>query len=96
MKIDATTVQKIAKLARLQIKGEKAEAMEKDLSQILTWVEQLNEVNTNAVEPMFAVNLEEMPQREDIITDGGYVNDIVQANAPEAEFNMFVVPKVIE
>ena len=95
MQIDQKTVQKIAKLARLKIEGEQEKAMEHDLSQIMSWIEQLGEANTDNVEPMFAVNLEQMPERKDEITDGGYAEAIVK-NAHESEFNMFVVPKVVE
>lgn len=95
MRINQETVQKIAKLARLKIEDAKAEAMETDLNQILTWIEQLDQVTTDSVEPMFAVNLDKMPERADIINDGDQAEKIVQ-NAPEAEFNMFVVPKVVE
>lgn len=95
MTIDSLTVTKIAHLARLKIPPSEAESLIKDLNRILEWVEQLDEVNTENVEPMFSINLQQMRRRPDQVTDGNYAEAIV-ANAPESEFNMFAVPKVVE
>jgi aspartyl-tRNA(Asn)/glutamyl-tRNA(Gln) amidotransferase subunit C len=95
MQIDEKTVHKIAHLARLEIKEAQIQGVQQSLTQILNWVEQLNEVDTSKVEPLFSVHLHEMPQRQDVINDGNYV-DAILANAPEADLGMFAVPKVVE
>ena len=95
MSIDSKAVTKVAHLARLHITSGEADALIHELNGILAWVDQLNEVNTDNVEPMSSVNLEQMVRRPDLVTDGGFADAIV-ANAPESELNMFAVPKVIE
>ncbi len=95
MHIDEKTVRKIANLSRLNIKNEDIAHYQESLSQILSWVEQLSEVNTDGVEPLTSVHISEMPQRADIVNDGGQANCVL-ANAPEKDLNMFEVPKVVE
>ena len=95
MHIDTATVKRIAKLARLNIEQDQTKEVEKTLSQILTWVAQLDEIDAGTADPMSSVNLQKMPQREDRVTDGNQAEKVVR-NSPEAEFNMFVVPKVVE
>ena len=95
MHIDEKTVRKIAKLSRIQISDAEIPAQQEGLSKILTWVEQLGEVNTDNVEPLTSVHLTEMPIREDVVNDGNKVRCVL-ANAPEKELNMFTVPKVVE
>jgi aspartyl-tRNA(Asn)/glutamyl-tRNA(Gln) amidotransferase subunit C len=95
MQIDEKTVRKIARLARLQLTTPEVENMQNSLSQIFTWIEQLNEVDTQGIEPLFNVTLEQMPMQEDIVNDGNYVKAVL-ANAPEVALNMFSVPKVVE
>lgn len=95
MHIDEKAVRKNAHLARLQLEPEEIREMQVTLSRILDWVEQLNEVDTQNVEPLFNVTLEHMPMRKDEITEGGYVQEIL-ANAPEAALDMFAVNKVVE
>ncbi len=95
MTIDIKTVHKISKLARIKIEETNLEALKADLNHILRWVEQLSEVNTSNIQPLYNMSLENMPRREDQVTDGNYPEAIL-ANAPEAEFGMFVVPKVVE
>jgi len=95
MKIDRKAIDKISKLAHLQLSDEKSEALQRDLSQIFNWVEQLEEVDTDNIEPMFSVHLDQMPVQKDVVSDGDYSSSIV-ANAPEEDLNMFVVPKVVE
>jgi aspartyl-tRNA(Asn)/glutamyl-tRNA(Gln) amidotransferase subunit C len=95
MKIDDTMVRKIGHLARLEIKEADVHSYAQSLTQILTWVEQLGEVDTSAIEPQLSVHVPQMPERPDQITDGGYANAIL-SNAPDKNLNMFAVPKVVE
>lgn len=95
MQIDDKTIHKITHLARLEYDAAKSPQMIHDLTQILNWVEQLNEVDTNQVEPLFSIHLDEMPQRLDKVSDGLYAESIL-SNAPEKDLNMFAVPKVVE
>jgi aspartyl-tRNA(Asn)/glutamyl-tRNA(Gln) amidotransferase subunit C len=95
MQVDAATVRRIARLARIKVTGEEAKALEKELSGILDWVKQLDEVDTGSVEPMTRVIPMTLRQRPDVVTDGGIADDIV-ANAPASEDHFFVVPKVVE
>jgi aspartyl-tRNA(Asn)/glutamyl-tRNA(Gln) amidotransferase subunit C len=95
MQVDAATVQRIARLARIKVTAEEAKALEKELSGILDWVAQLDEVDTSKVEPMTRVIPMTLKKRADVVTDGGIANDII-ANAPAREDHFFVVPKVVE
>lgn len=95
MAIDAATVRKVARLARIAEPEEKLEPLAKELSGILNWIEQLNEVDTNGVEPMTTSVAMTLPMRDDVVTDGGDPAKVL-ANAPKAAKNFFVVPKVVE
>ena len=95
MKIDDATVHNIAHLARIKVNDAEAKTLEGELNGILQWVEQLNEVDTQGVEPMTCVIDMRPKMRVDEITDGGYPEDIVK-NAPEHAGAFFVVPKVVE
>lgn len=95
MQIDEKTVRHIARLARLKITGAEATSLEGELTSLLKWVEQLNEVDTEGVEPMSRVVAMKMKRREDKVTDGEIAADVV-SNAPMVEDNYFVVPKVVE
>lgn len=95
MEIDSNTVGKIAKLARLKLTDVQVERMQKELSHIMKWVEQLKEVDTRGIEPLTSQNLTSTSLRTDEITEGNQADKIV-SNAPEAQFEMFVVPKVVE
>lgn len=95
MQVDEATVRHIARLARIRITDEEANALEGELTAILQWVEQLSEVDTAGVEPMTRVVEMTMKKRADVVTDGGYPDDIFK-NAPMKENHYFVVPKVVE
>jgi len=95
MSVDTATVRRIAGLARIAVSDADAEALVPELNNILGWVEQLGEVDTDGVEPLHAVIPNTLRLRDDIVTDGG-VRDAVLANAPQAEHGFFAVPKVIE
>lgn len=95
MAIDKATVAKIATLARIKVPEEEQEALAAELSNILGWIEQLGEVETEGVPPMTSVVEAVLPVREDKVTDGGY-QDRVLANAPAAAHGFYTVPKVVE
>ncbi len=95
MRVDETTVRRIARLARIKISNEEAKGLVAELAGILSWVEQLGEVDTAAVEPMTRVVPIELKKRTDVVSDGGIADDIVK-NAPMVEDHFFVVPKVVE
>ena len=95
MAIDAATVRKVARLARIAEHEDKLEPLARELNGILNWIEQLNEVDTAGVEPMTTAIHTPLPMREDEVTDGGDPARIL-ANAPKAANNFFVVPKVVE
>jgi aspartyl-tRNA(Asn)/glutamyl-tRNA(Gln) amidotransferase subunit C len=95
MSVDTATVRHIAKLARIAVSDAEVEALVPELNNILTWVEQLQEVDVSGVEPMTAVIPNQLRLRDDIVTDGGKRDDVLK-NAPVAEHGFFAVPKVIE
>ena len=95
MSVDAATVKRIARLARIRIADEEVGKYQDELNQILGFVEQLSEVDVAGVEPMTSVTPMVLRRREDKITDGGYPEKIVK-NAPLSEDNFFEVPKVVE
>jgi aspartyl-tRNA(Asn)/glutamyl-tRNA(Gln) amidotransferase subunit C len=95
MSVDTKQVRHIAKLARIAMSDAEVEAMVPELNNILGWVEQLGEVNTEGVEPLTAVIDQKLRLREDAVTDGDRC-DAVLANAPEGQHGFFAVPKVIE
>jgi aspartyl-tRNA(Asn)/glutamyl-tRNA(Gln) amidotransferase subunit C len=95
MSVNRETVRRIAKLARLGLDEDQAAAMEAELNALLSWVEQLQEVNVEGVPPMTSVVEQRLKMREDVVTDGGYAADLMK-NAPLSEDNFFVVPKVVE
>ena len=95
MSVDKTTVAKIARLARIHVDETRQEAIADELNGILEWIAELDEVNTDNVEPLASVTGHSLPMREDIVTDGGYVDDVL-VNAPESASGFFVVPKVVE
>ena len=95
MSVDTKQVRHIAKLARIAMSDAEIEALVPELNNILNWVEQLGEVNTDGVEPLTAVIDNKLRLREDKVTDGDCRDDIL-ANAPAAHHGFFGVPKVIE
>ena len=95
MALDRATVAHIATLARIRLSEAELEPLAAELSQILDWVEQLNEVDTGAVTPMASVAASTLPMREDRVTDGN-CRDAILGNAPRTAKGFFAVPKVIE
>jgi aspartyl-tRNA(Asn)/glutamyl-tRNA(Gln) amidotransferase subunit C len=95
MAIDAVTVKKVASLARIREPEDRLEALADELNGILTWIEQLNEVDTEGVEPMTSAVATKLPMRDDVVSEPGDAARIL-ANAPKSERGFFVVPKVVE
>ncbi|NKB52189.1 MAG: Asp-tRNA(Asn)/Glu-tRNA(Gln) amidotransferase subunit GatC [Rhizobiaceae bacterium] len=95
MSVDTATVKRVAKLSRIAITDERAESMQSELNTILGFVEQLQEVDVEGVEPMTSVVDMVMRKRRDEISDGNKAEDVT-ANAPMSEDNFFMVPKVVE
>ena len=95
MSVSPEQVRHIARLARIAMSDEEIERLAPELNNILGWVEQLEEVNTDGVEPLTAVVPNTLRLREDKVTDGDCRDEIL-ANAPVAEHGFFAVPKVIE
>ncbi|HUC09656.1 MAG TPA: Asp-tRNA(Asn)/Glu-tRNA(Gln) amidotransferase subunit GatC [Stellaceae bacterium] len=95
MPLDRATVARIAALARIRLAEAELEPLAAELSQILDWVEQLNEVDTTAVAPMASVAASVLPMRADRVTDGD-CRDAILGNAPRTARGFFAVPKVIE
>jgi aspartyl-tRNA(Asn)/glutamyl-tRNA(Gln) amidotransferase subunit C len=95
MSVDHETVRRIARLARIAVAEEDVPHLQGELNAILAFVEQLNEVDVEGVEPMTSVTPMAMKKRHDVVNDGE-IADVVIANAPATEDHFFLVPKVVE
>lgn len=95
MTIDNATVTKIANLARIRVEEDEKPRYAAQIGGIMQWIEQLNAVNTDGVEPLASVMDIPLPLRADVVTDGDKQADIL-ANAPEAVSGFFAVPKIVE
>ena len=95
MSVTIEQVRHIARLARIAMSDEEIAALEPELNNILGWIEQLAEVDTDGVEPLTAVIDQKLRLREDAVTDGDRRDDVL-LNAPDAQHGFFAVPKVIE
>jgi aspartyl-tRNA(Asn)/glutamyl-tRNA(Gln) amidotransferase subunit C len=95
MSVDLATVRRIAHLARISVSEAEAPYLQNELNAILDFVEELNAVDVEGVEPMTSVLPMRMKKRVDEVTDG-YMVEKILANAPAREDGFFVVPKVIE
>lgn len=95
MSFDRKVVYNVANLARIRVAEENIDNLATELSAIIKWVEQLNEVDTYTVQAMNNVTNSTLPQRNDSVLDGGYPKDVL-ANAPESVDDYFTVPKVVE
>ncbi len=93
--VSADDVSKIARLARLHVAPDQRAAIAEDLNGILAWIEQLQEVDVDGVEPMTSAVDMRAPMRDDTVTAGG-IRDLVLANAPKKEDGFFVVPRSVE
>jgi aspartyl-tRNA(Asn)/glutamyl-tRNA(Gln) amidotransferase subunit C len=95
MALDIAAVAKIARLARIEVSESDKQHVAQEISGILQWVEQLNEVNTDGVPQMTSVSAVKLPWRKDVVTDGNQPEAVVK-NAPQSDYGCFVVPKVME
>lgn len=95
MAVDENTVKRIAFLARLKVEDNKLESTKDEFNKILDWMAELDEVDTNGVEPLVSVNEQVLRLREDEVTAGNQCEAVLK-NAPSAEFDYFSVPKVVE
>lgn len=95
MSIDQNTAAKVAKLARIKVEEDALPALAQEFNTILGFIEQLNEVDVDGVEPMTSVTPMRLKRREDVVTDGGMARTVM-SNAPDAREGFFAVPKVVE
>ncbi|MGE0224815.1 MAG: Asp-tRNA(Asn)/Glu-tRNA(Gln) amidotransferase subunit GatC [Acetobacteraceae bacterium] len=95
MSLDPATVRRIATLARIRVEEAEVETLRHELNGILGWIEQLNEVNVDGVEPLTGGARMALKMRDDVVTDGGYP-DKALSNAPERIGDFYAVPKVVE
>ena len=95
MSVNEQQVRHVAKLARLALGEAEIARMVPELNNILDWVEQLAEVDTDGVEPLTAVIDIPTRLRDDVVNDGN-IRDKILLNAPDAQHGFFAVPKVIE
>jgi aspartyl-tRNA(Asn)/glutamyl-tRNA(Gln) amidotransferase subunit C len=95
MAVDVNTVRRVARLARIYEPEARLESLAGELNTILGWIEMLNEVAVDGVEPMTSAVETTLPLRDDVVNDGGNATKIV-ANAPKSADGFFVVPKVVE
>ena len=95
MSIDLKTVKHISKLSRISIDDQKAKKLEKDLNSIFKWIEQLNQLNTDKVEPLTSVAETKLRLRKDQVLSKNLREDVLK-NSPKENKDYFVVPKVVE
>ncbi|GAB1364236.1 Asp-tRNA(Asn)/Glu-tRNA(Gln) amidotransferase subunit GatC [Rhodobacter sp.] len=95
MSIDIETARKVAKLARIRVEEAALPQLAEQLSGIVTFMEELNEVDVTGVEPMVSVTPMRLARRKDVVTDGNIQAQVLK-NAPEAREGFFAVPKVVE
>lgn len=95
MSIDIETAARVAHLARIKVEAEDLPALAQSFNDILGFIEQLNEVDVEGVEPMVSVTPMRLKRRQDGVTDGG-MQDKILSNAPDAREGFFAVPKVVE
>ena len=93
--IDEAAVKRIAHLSRLKITAQEAQSLKRELNGILAWVEALKAIPTDSIEPLTSTEAAVLNMREDKVTDGGCLADILK-NAPKSDDGFFLVPKVIE
>ena len=95
MSLDPATVRRIAKLARIRVEEDQLSQLQAELNGILGWIEQLNEVDVEGVEPLTGGAQMALRLRDDVVTDGG-ITEQVLANAPDRAGDFYAVPKVVE
>ncbi len=95
MSVSKADVSKVARLARIAVPDDRLEPLANELNGILSWIDQLNEVDVDGVDAMTSVVETTLPMRDDVIADGGIAQDVL-ANAPRASDGFFLAPKSVE
>ena len=95
MSIDENTAAKVAKLARIEVESQDLKALAKEFNDILGFIEQLNEVDVEGIEPMTSVTPQKLIRRSDNVTDGDKQTSVLN-NAPISREGFYAVPKVVE
>jgi aspartyl-tRNA(Asn)/glutamyl-tRNA(Gln) amidotransferase subunit C len=95
MSLDPATVRRITRLARIRVEESQLPQLQAELNGILGWIEQLNEVNVEGVEPLTGGAQMALKLRDDVVSDGGIAEQVL-ANAPDRAGEFFAVPKVVE
>ena len=95
MSIDKDTVKHISKLARISLDEKKVDSLSKDLTSIMRFIENLNKLNTDKIEPLTSIINASLNSRKDEVKDGK-IRDQILKNSPGKNEEFFVVPKVIE
>jgi aspartyl-tRNA(Asn)/glutamyl-tRNA(Gln) amidotransferase subunit C len=95
MSIDTETAARVAKLARIRVDNAALPALAEEFNRILGFIEQLQEVDVDGIEPMVSVTPQRLKRRDDVVTDGDRQAEVL-ANAPDAREGFFAVPKVVE
>ena len=95
MFIDKDKIKHTAKLARISLEEKKIDSLSKDLSNIFNFIEKLNKINTDKINPLTSILNHNLRTREDKVTDGG-IRDIILENSPNKNEEFFIVPKVID
>ncbi|MEL6324947.1 MAG: Asp-tRNA(Asn)/Glu-tRNA(Gln) amidotransferase subunit GatC [Pseudomonadota bacterium] len=95
MSVTKDDVRKVARLSRIAVTDDRLDNLVDELNGILGWIDQLNEVDIEGVDPMTSVVETRLPMREDVVTDGDKAGDVL-ANAPKSEDGFFVVPRSVE
>jgi len=95
MSLDPATVRRIAALARIHLEESDIPRLQAELNGILEWIEQLNEVNIDGIQPLTGAAAMALKMRDDVVTDGGYPEKVL-ASAPDRAGDFYAVPKVVE
>lgn len=95
MALSRDDVAKVAKLARIHVSEDRLDGLAGELNQIIDWVEQLGEVDTDGVEPMTSAIAHDLRLRQDKVNDGADPEKVL-GNGPSTELGFYVVPKVVE
>ncbi len=95
MPIDKNQVKKVSKLSRIALDESKLETLSKDIGSIISFVEQLNEIDTNKTEPLTSIINKTLKPRNDVVDDGKIKDEILK-NSPDKNDDFFIVPKVVE
>ncbi len=96
MQVDDILLSKLEKLSFLQINSDKREEIKEQLSEIVSFVDNLSELNTDGVDANFSMDQHSTPLREDSIKESTQISEDILSHAPKSADNFFIVPKIIE